>query len=145
MPSLWGSPGSTQLIQTRGTAPVRPPGYGFAQWLSRMLPEIMNSPYPTYQGNLDPVLSPTMMDVMRRSQGYAQSSPPEILAGAQGALGRFMNPRQVNPWSELFGGGGAGMTGGGNLASMFGGGGGAPQTFGGAPNYLGVDPNQRVF
>lgn len=120
---FWGSPGTTNVIQTRGTAGTKPPGFDFAKWLSSQLPGLMNSPFPTYQGNLDPGLSPTMQDVIRRAQGYAQSSAPEILAGAQGSLGRFMNPTFLNPWNRLFGGG----------------------NFGGAPNYMGVDPNQRVY
>lgn len=139
----FGSPGTTNVIQTRGTAPVRPPGYGFAQWLSRMLPQIMNSPFPQYQGTLDPGLSPTMMDTIRRAQGYAQSSPPEILSGVQGALGRFMSPRQINPWSALFGGGNGSMGGSGNFGSMYGA--NAPSMFGGANDYFGVNPSQRVW
>lgn len=146
--SFWGEPGTSSLIQTRGTAPVKPPGFGFAQWLFKQLPALMNSPYPTYQGQLDPGLSPTLQDTIRRAQGYGASSAPEILSGVQGTLGRFMSPRQVNPWQALFGGGGANMTGssGGNssLASMFGGS-NAPSMFGGAPNYFGVQPSQVTY
>lgn len=178
MADLFGSPGTTNVIQAPGTPAVKPPGYRFASWLASQLPGLMNTPFPTYQGQLDPGLSPTMQDAIRRAQGYGQSSPPEILAGVQGVLGRFMNPTYRNPWHALFNAnGGAGSpatgTGGGGLATMQGGPGGAgtmggaaggmgmggpgaggtspwgvgnrPETFGGAPNYFQVDPNQRVY
>jgi hypothetical protein len=123
MASFWGTPGTTDVIQTKGSAAAKPPGFNFAKWLFGQLPGLMSSPFPTYQGNIDPGMSPTLQDAIRRAQGYAQSSPPEILAGAQGSLGRFMSPSFLNPWNRLFGGG----------------------NFGGAPNYFGVDPNQRVY
>lgn len=121
--SFWGDPPKTTILQGKGTGPTRPPGFKFAEWLFGQLPGLANTPFPTYQGNLDPGLSPTMQDTIRRAQGYAQSSPPEILAGAQGSLGRFMSPTFMNPWNRLFGGG----------------------TFGGAPDYFGVNPQQRVY
>lgn len=135
---FFGTPGETTIHQAPGTAAAKPPGYSFAHWLFSQLPGLMNTPYPTYQGSLDPGLSPTLQDSIRRAQGYAQSSPPEILAGVSGTLGRFMNPRQINPWQALYGGGQQQPS----AQSM---GGGAPMTFGGANNYFGVDPQQRVW
>lgn len=162
MGDFFGSPGTTNIVQTAGTPAVKPPGYRFASWLASQLPGLMNTPFPTYQGQLDPGLSPTMQDAIRRAQGYGQSSPPEILAGVQGVLGRFMNPTYRNPWHALFnanGGSGspaAGTGGGGAAAGGMGmGGPGAgtspwgvgsrPETFGGTPNYFQVDPSQKVY
>src|SRR5688572_19844535 len=113
--TVFGTPPKTTLVQTPGT---RDPGYGFAKDFFNFLPGLMNQAYPTYQGQLDPGMSPTMQDAMRRAQGYAQSGPSEILQGAQGSLGRFMSPSFQNPWNTMFGG---------------------------APNYAGANPNQRIF
>lgn len=163
--SLLGTQGGTQVFQAPGTAGTRPPGYKFAQWLASQLPALMNTPFPTYQGNLDPGLSPTLQDVIRRSQGYAQSSPPEILQGVQGSLMHMMNPNFINPWNSLFRGGapagtiGApapppmggpppmpGMSGmGGGNATLNPWNAGMPELFGGANNYMQVNPNQRIW
>src|SRR5262245_15383379 len=162
MASFWGSPGTTQVIQTRGTSAVRPPMFDFARWLGSQLPGLMNKPFPTYQGRLDPGLSPTLQRVIRGAQGYNESSPPEILGGVQGSIGRFMSPTFINPWNDLFAGGsgmtrgpmggasggsdaGGGMSGGADMGSGMGGAAmgsnpwavaGAPMMFGGANNYF---------
>lgn len=158
--TVFGTPGTTQVHQAPGTPGTRPPGYKFAQWLFSQLPQLMNTPFPTYQGKLDPGLSPTLQDLIRRSQGYASSAPPEILAGVQGSLARFMNPSTINPWNTLFRGGASGGGAGfaGVPAPQFGGAmgpsasgvnpynpNGAPELFGGSNNYWGVDPNQVVW
>lgn len=171
MASFWGDPGTTQIIQTPGTAAAKPPGFQFAQWLFKQLPALMNTPFPTYGGSLDPGLSPTMQDTIRRAQGYAQSSQPEILAGVRGSLGRFMSPSFVNPWNTLWRGGApnagiepaGGGAGGAWGSSPPGGAPGAPmvprpispgnsnpwnvapELFGGANNYYGANPNQTVW
>ncbi len=113
---VFGTPGTTTVHQAPGSKDD--PGYGFAKQFFNFLGSIMGTPYPTYKGSIDPGLSPTMQDVLKRAQGYASSSPPEILQGVQGSLGRFMSPNFLNPVNSLFGG---------------------------APNYFGVDPNQRVY
>lgn len=115
MGDFLGTPGQTTTHQAPGT---KDPGYGWAKQFFNSLGGVMNSPYPTYQGNIDPGMSPTAQDALRRAQGYAQSGPSEILQGAQGSLGRFMSPNFANPWNSFMGG---------------------------APNYSNVDPNQRVF
>lgn len=114
--TVFGTPGQTQINQGKGGA--ADPGYQFAKWLFNQLPGIANSPYPTYGGQLDPGMSPTLQDAIRRAQGYAQSGPPEIMQGVQGLLGQFMSPNFYNPFNSMFGG---------------------------APNYGGVDPNARTF
>lgn len=121
MTSFWGDPGTSKVIQTPGSPSMRPPGFQFAQWLFKQLPGLMNTPYPTYQGQLDPGLSPTMQDSIRRAQGYAESSPPEILAGINGSLGRFMSPSFVNPWNTLWRGGGPGYSSPGGWGAQPGG------------------------
>jgi hypothetical protein len=113
--TVFGSPGQTQVHQTAGS---KPPGFNFARDFFNSLGGIAQSPYPTYQGQLDPGLSPTMQNVLRQAQGYAQSGPPEILAGVQGSLGRFMNPNFTNP------------------AARFG---------QGVPDYFNQNPNQTVY
>jgi hypothetical protein len=158
MADFFGTPGTTTIHQAPGTAAAKPPGFSFAKWLFEQLPGLMNTPFPTYQGKLDPGMSPTMQDAIRRAQGYAASSPPEVLAGVQGALGRYMNPTYRNPWHALFNGqsnqgttGAAGPSGpgvpgvGGPTANNPWAVGGAPEIFGGAPNYFQVKPAQRVY
>ena len=113
--TVFGNPGGTEIHQT---AAQKPPGFGFAKSLFNSLPGLTSGQYPTYQGNLDPGMSPTMADSLRRAQGYAQSGPPEVLQGVQGMLGQFMSPNFANPWNSLFGN---------------------------APNYGGVDSNQKVY
>lgn len=113
--TVFGSPGQTQVHQTAGS---KPPGFNFARDFFNSLGGIAQNPYPTYQGQLDPGLSPSMQNILRQAQGYAQSGPPEILAGVQGSLGRFMNPNFTNP------------------AARFG---------QGVPDYFNQNPNQTVF
>lgn len=94
--TLLGTPGQTQVHQTGAT---RPPGYGMARDVYATLMNLANSgtPFPTFQGNLDPGLSPTLQNALRMAQGYSQSSPSEALSGINGVLGRFMNPNYANP------------------------------------------------
>lgn len=113
--TVFGSPGQTQVHQTAGS---KPPGFNFARDFFNSLGGIAQNPYPTYQGQLDPGLSPSMQNILRQAQGYAQSGPPEILAGVQGSLGRFMNPNFTNPAARI----GQGV-----------------------PDYFNQNPNQTVF
>lgn len=99
--AVFGTPASTSYSSTSAT---RPPGYGFASNFMNSLQSIASNPFPTYQGKLDPGLSPTLTDLIQRAQGYAGSSPPSILQGASGTLGRLMNPNLQNPVTRLFGG-----------------------------------------
>lgn len=129
-----GSPGSTSIHQTPGT---RDPGAGWAEGFFNSLNNVANSPFPTFQGQLDPGLSPTLQNVMRMAQGYAASGAPEILGGVQGSLGRFMSPNFQNPmarvpygfpsyfgnsYGRVFGGGQAGQLGQGFSPWGYGGG-----------------------
>lgn len=113
--TVFGSPGETTIHQTPA---MRPPGFSWAKNFFNSLGNLSRQPYPVYPGQLDPGLSPTMQEMLRRAQGYAQSGPPEILAGVQGSLGRFMNPSFINPQFRI------------------------PM---GMPNYFPRDPNQRIF
>jgi len=96
--TVFGTPGQTQVHQTAGS---KPPGFNFARDFFNSLSGIAQNPYPTYQGQIDPGLSPTLQNVIRQAQGYSQSAPPEILAGVQGSLGRFMNPSFMNPVARM--------------------------------------------
>jgi hypothetical protein len=94
------------------------PGYGWAKGFFDSLPGVTRNPYPGYQGQLDPGLSPTMQNAIRMSQGYSQAGPSEILQGAQGSLGRFMTPSFMDPRMRL------------------------PM---GSPNLFGADPSQKMY
>lgn len=96
--TFFGSPGQTTIHQAPGT---KPPGFGFAKDFFNSLMALSRQPYPTYPGQLDPGLSPTMQSLLRQAQGYSQAGPPEILAGVQGSLGRFMNPSFINPAARV--------------------------------------------
>lgn len=113
--TVFGTPGTTTTQQAPGT---KPPGYQFARDFYGSLGQITSNPFPTYQGNLDPGLSPTLQGLLRQAQGYAQSGPPEILAGVQGSLGQYMNPSFANPVTRM----------------QF-----------GAPDYFNQNPNQTVY
>ena len=99
--TLLGTPGTTTVGQTPS---LRPPGYQQAGQIFNWLLGLTNQPFPTYQGQVDPGLSPTMQDLIRRSQGYASAGPSEFLQGVQGRLGQFMNPNFLNPQTRIFGG-----------------------------------------
>lgn len=114
--TVFGTPGQTQVHQTAGS---KPPGFNFARDFFNSLGGIAQNPYPTYQGQIDPGLSPTLQSLMRQVQGYSQSAPPEIMAGVQGSLGRFMNPSFMNPVARM--------------------------QQGGAPDYFNQNPNQTVW
>jgi hypothetical protein len=113
--TVFGTPAETTI---HSTPAMKPPGFGFARDFFNSLQNIAQQPYPTFPGQLDPGLSPTMQEMIRRAQGYSESGPPEILAGVQGSLGRFMNPSFINPAVRL------------------------PM---GAPDMIGQNPNQRIF
>lgn len=100
--TLLGTPGQTQVHQAAGT---KPPGYGFARdFFNQLMGIANNNPYPTYQGQLDPGMSPTLQNAMRGAQGFQQSSMPEIMGGVNGALGGMMSPGYINPQWRLQGG-----------------------------------------
>jgi hypothetical protein len=111
-----GQAPQTQVHQAPGGQAS--PGYGFAKDFYNSLGGVAQNPYPGYQGQIDPGLSPTMQNVIRQSQGYSQSGPSEILQGAQGSLGRFMTPSFMDPRMRL------------------------PM---GAPSLFGVNPQQKMF
>lgn len=83
---------------------VLPPMYNFMASLGPTIAKLFNTPLPTYQGNIDPGMSPTMKNFMQMMQANAVAPPNSALQGAQGALGRYSQP-------------GAGMMGQGDIAS----------------------------
>ncbi len=113
--AVFGTPGTTTTNQAPGT---RPPGYQYARDFFGSLGDISSNPFPTYQGQLDPGLSPTLQNLLRQAQGYSQSSAPEILSGVNGSLGNFMNPSFANPQARFSGG---------------------------APDYFNQNPNQTAY
>lgn len=113
--TVFGQQPTTVINQT---APTRPAGFGFAKSLFDYLGSLSGSPYPSYSGQIDGGLSPTMQDAIRRSQGYAASSPSELLQGTSGILGRFMNPSFASPVNRIFGN---------------------------APGYYGINGDQKIY
>jgi hypothetical protein len=113
--SFFGEPGTTEVHQAPGT---RPPGFRFADQFLNGLSSLGGQAFPGYQGQIDPGLSPTLQDTIRRAQGYAQSGPSESLQGAMGSLGRFMNPSFSNI---------------NNVLAQ------------GVPQFFPVNPNQRLY
>jgi hypothetical protein len=111
-----GQQPQTQVHQAPGGQAS--PGFGWARGFFNSLPGVTQNPFPSYQGQIDPGLSPTMQNTIRMAQGYSQAGPSEILQGAQGSLGRFMTPSFMDPRMRL------------------------PQ---GNPNLFGADPNQRMY
>lgn len=111
-----GQQPQTQVHQAPGGQAS--PGYGWAKGFYGSLPGLSQNPYPTYQGQLDPGLSPTLQNTIRMAQGYSQAGPSEILQGAQGSLGRFMTPSFMDPRMRL------------------------PM---GSPNLFGANPNQKMY
>lgn len=88
-----GSSPQAQPVQLSPTiAPKPSPFYGFAkEFGNSFLPQLLNTPYPSYGGQLDPGLSPTMQNVIRGAQSYASSPFPRSLEQASGTLGAFQN------------------------------------------------------
>lgn len=88
-----GSSPQAQPVQLSPTiAPKPSPFYGFAkEFGNSYLPQLLNTPYPSYGGQLDPGLSPTMQNVIRGAQSYASSPFPRSLEQASGTLGAFQN------------------------------------------------------
>lgn len=110
MSDLFGSPPTYEF--------VKPPSWNFAEVLYKYLAGLIGQPAPTYPGNIDPGLSPTMGALGQMTQTYATSPLPAILGQAQGSLGRFMSPSFANPVARM----------------QF-----------GAPSYYGFNPMQSMY
>jgi hypothetical protein len=103
-----GTPSSTVGRQGAGTTP---PGFGFSQdFFNSLIGMANNNPFPVYQGQIDPGLSPTLQNIMQQAQGMSQQGAPSIFQGIQGSLGSFLNPQFQNPnlripqgYSDYFG------------------------------------------
>lgn len=95
---VFGSPPTTSV----GTVPgFRAPGYGFAGNLSSYLQGLIGTPAPSYSGQIDPGMSPTMQMLGRMTQGYSASPAPQIMGQVAGTLGRYMNPTYGSPIEAL--------------------------------------------
>lgn len=129
-----------------GVETVKPAGYGFSEIFFDYLKSLIGQPLPTYPGQVDPGLSPTLGKLGQMTQTYATSPLPAILGQAQGTLGKFMNPSFQNPTARMqmgapsyFGFNGGQQTFGGRPMGSFsqmgmtgpGGGGGMPPMGGG--------------
>src|SRR5215204_4737607 len=95
---FFGQPPTSQVSTVPG---FKAPGFGFAKDLSSYLKGLIGTPAPSFQGQLDPGLSPTMQTLGRMTQGYATSPAPQIMGQAAGALGKFMNPTFGSPLDGL--------------------------------------------
>lgn len=107
---LFGSPPTYEF--------VKPPSWNFADVLYKYLAGLIGQPAPTYPGNIDPGMSPSMGSLGQMIQTYATSPLPAILGQAQGTLGRFMSPSFANPVARM----------------QF-----------GAPSYYGFNPQQTLY
>lgn len=78
--------------------PIYPSGYGFSEALyGQVLPELLNTPYPRFQGSVDPGLSPTMAALIRGGQTHAASPFSPTFNQAGSTLGGMMNVNYENP------------------------------------------------
>jgi len=119
-----GTPSTTVPSQGAG---VQAPGYGFSRDFFNSLMGVSQNPFPVYQGQIDPGLSPTLQNIIQQAQGMSQQGAPSIFQGIQGSLGSFLNPQfqnpnlripqgysdyfNMNPQQQLFGGGQLGAQG----------------------------------
>jgi hypothetical protein len=94
------------------------PGFDFAKFLSGYLKTLVGKPMPSYQGPIDPGMSPTMANVGMMMQQRSQMPMPWQLNAAASTLGRFSNPSFTNPVARM---------------QM------------GAPSYFGFNPNQQTY
>lgn len=79
----------------------RAPGFGFAKDLAGYLKGLIGQPAPSYGGQVDPGMSPTMQTLGRMTQGYSTSPAPQIMGQVAGTLGRYMNPTLGSPVDGL--------------------------------------------
>lgn len=96
----------------------KPPMFNFAKSLGDYLKQFMGASLPSYQGQIDPGLSPTMMNLGSMLQQRSMAPTPIGLSMAQGSLGKYMNPNFANATAR----------------SQF-----------GAPSYFGFNPNQQTY
>ena len=86
------SPQATPIQLQAPRPPKPPPGWDFAKaFFDQIAPQLMNQQKPSYQGQVDPGLSPTMQNVIRGAQTFSQSPVPNSLEQASGTLGAFQN------------------------------------------------------
>ncbi len=96
--TIFGTPPSTNVQFAPG---FRAPGFNFARDLGNYLKTLIGTPAPSYQGALDPGMSPTMQMLGRMTQQYSTSPAPQIMGQVAGTLGRYMNPTFGNPLEQL--------------------------------------------
>lgn len=96
-----GSPPEYDILKIPGTPSMRPPGFNYASNFFDWLQQLIGMPAPSYQGSMDPGMSPTMQAMGNLSQMYANSPLPAVFGQAQGALSRFINPSFTNPMARM--------------------------------------------
>lgn len=88
-----GGGGTTTTVYPQ--KPVYPAGHGAAgDFYRNFLPRLLGQPLPSYQGSIDPGMSPTMFNAMQMAQNQAMSPTPSIMGQANGTLGAFMQGPQ---------------------------------------------------
>ena len=82
--------------------PVYPPGFAFSKgFFDQIAPQLINSPYPRFQGSVDPGLSPTMAALIRGGQTYASTPFSSGFQQAASTLGGMMNVNYENPMASV--------------------------------------------
>lgn len=82
------------------------PGQGFAeQWWQNFAPWMLTTPMPSYPGQVDPGLSPSMQALIRQGQNFMSTPTPNISGMAAGLLGPYMQPPQGFSFQDSWAGG----------------------------------------
>ena len=119
---LYGTPPQTGIYQAPS---MRSPLHGFGRAMSDYLTSLIGAAPPTYQGRLDPGMSPTMQMLAQMLQGRAMRVPQAVAGAANGLPGgyqaAFRPPPAFDPasmyqfafrppqWQPGAGGGGGGF------------------------------------
>lgn len=101
MGTFTGSPPTYDILQIPGTPSMRPPMFDFAKNFGDYLMQLIGQPAPSYGGQIDPGMSPTMQMMGVLSQMYANSPLPAVFGQAHGSLSSFMNPKFANPTARM--------------------------------------------
>ena len=100
MGDLKGEPGSTE---TTYPPPTMPPNFNFGEGFWNLFaPALMTGAMPTFPGQIDPGLSPSVQAAMMNAQAYGESPIPYSVGQAAGSLGPMMAMSQ-DPFSQQHG------------------------------------------
>lgn len=82
--------------------PQYPPGYAFSEsFFDQVLPQLLNTPYPRFGGEVDPGLSPTMAALLRGGQTHASAPFSDQFNQAGATMGGLMNVNYENPMASV--------------------------------------------